>query len=300
MSQKSYIIYAPAYGGSAGVRVLYRLRETLEKLGFNAKIFCYTQNKNNKFSPDIFVVNPSKESRQQDIVIYPEVVVGNPLLFRNVVRFILNKPGLLGGETQYHPGEMLFAFDRFCHPEAPMLRVDMLERNIFFNAHAPKTHNCCFVYKKYPKIPLKEIADCIDIMMSWPKDRSELARLLQSTDILYSFDDTSCLLQEASLCGAKVKIYTPEGFKDYQFKDEFNAEQFQQQVDYFIRATQQMNYMGRINKKGYLSMGRFIAVYIFWHFLKAAYALLRIPALREKVLRIKRNLPYTIGGCYVR
>lgn len=300
MNKKSYIIYAPAYSGSAGVRVLYRLRETLENLGFNAKIFCHSKRKNKKSPPDIFISHISKESRQRDIIIYPEVIIGNPLLFRNVVRFMLNKPGALGGETQYHPGEMLFAFDRYCHPTAPMLRLDMLERDVFFDAHAPKTHNCCFVYKKYPKLPLKEIEGCIDITMNWPKDRATLVRLLQSTDTLYSFDDNSCLLQEACLCGAKVKTYSPEGFKDYQFKDEFNAEQLQQQMEYFINATQQMNYTGPINTKGYMSVGRFIQKYIVWHLLKVAYVLLRIPSLQEKVLRIKQTIPPTLGGFYVR
>lgn len=300
MDNKSYIIYAPAYSGSAGVRVLYRLRDTLAKSGFDAKIFCHSKKKNPKSPSDIFVSHPSAESRQKDIVIYPEVIVGNPLLFRNVVRFILNKPGFLGGETQFHNGEMLFSFDRYCHPSAPMLRLDMLDRDLFVDIKAPKTHNCCFVYKKYAKLPLKELEGCIDITMDWPKDRAELVRLLQTTDTLYSFDDNSCLLQEACLCGAKVKTYTPEGFKDYRFRDEFDAEQLKKQLDYFIDATQHMNYTGPVNKKGYLSIARFIPAYIAWHLLKAAYAVLRIPALQKKFLHIKQNIPHTIGGFYVR
>ena len=43
MERKKYIICAPLYSGSAGVRALYMLRDILEKKGFDAKIFCLSK-----------------------------------------------------------------------------------------------------------------------------------------------------------------------------------------------------------------------------------------------------------------
>ncbi len=45
------------------------------------------------------------------IVLYPEVVSGNPLKAAKVVRWTLNSPGLLGGDAHYADDEMVFVFN---------------------------------------------------------------------------------------------------------------------------------------------------------------------------------------------
>lgn len=297
--KKSYIICAPELSGSAGVRVLYKLREELEKQGFNAKIFCLVPLSKRQKNENIFVSDISLFDKQNDIVIYPEIVTGNPLYFRNVVRFMLNKPGLLGGETKYHYGELQFCFDRHCHDTAPMLRFDMINRTLFFDVHAPKNTNCFFVHKGGEGIHPPELEGCKKITMSWPSSQKALAELLQQTDTLYSFDDNSCLLQEAVLCGAKVKIITPDGLRDYTFNDEYNPQAFKEQLAYFIRTTQQAHYTGPVNAKGYISWPVFVLRWIQWHLVKTAAVCTGSKKLAKFASRLKNESRIINGGEYV-
>lgn len=90
----NYVIYAPPLTSSAGIRALYRLSVELEKRGLSAPILCY------KKTDGYHCINAfTKEMQENDIVIYPEVVRGNPLGFFRVVRYVLYYPGKLGGDT---------------------------------------------------------------------------------------------------------------------------------------------------------------------------------------------------------
>ena len=82
-SQKKwkYLIVTPFYrNNSAGIRVLYELQKHLIRAGYDAK-----------------TINEISHTAQDDeIVIYPEIVFGNPLKAKKVVRYILNVPGFIG------------------------------------------------------------------------------------------------------------------------------------------------------------------------------------------------------------
>ena len=95
-----FLIAAPDFTHrSAGVRALYRLCHHLNASGY----------------PAAMVPMPGHELRTRcewraprhdgpigdAIVVYPEVVSGNPFGAQKVVRWALNNPGLLGGDTSY-------------------------------------------------------------------------------------------------------------------------------------------------------------------------------------------------------
>lgn len=297
--KKTYIICAPAYCGSAGVRVLYDLRQQLEEHGYNAYIFCCTKDKQPKDYDPVTIKKITPHNREHDIVVYPEIIQGNPLLFRNVVRFCLNKPGVLGGDSSFHPSEMVFSYDDYCIPNIPHVRLDMLDRKLFINTHQKREFNCYFVHKggKWREVP--ELKGCIEINSSWPKTRAELARLLQQTHILYSYDENSCLLQEATLCGVQVKIITPHTIEDYKFKDEFDPNTLNQQLDYFIKTTQAMQYSGKINRKGYYPLSAYISFFLRRKLLQMAYLVTQLQSFKEKIKQLKKKAPFIWGGGYV-
>lgn len=291
LSKRKYIICASTFGKSAGQRVLYNLREELEDRGYEAFIFCYGKR---NYDPKVFIDKITDDNRQNDIVIYPEIIEGNPLRFRNVARYILQDPKFWGMSDAFDKREMLFAFDSFCYPNIPLLRADTIERNLFFDSHTPKDVNCYFVYKrgKFREVP--EIEGWTEINMHWPESREELAKFLQRTKYLYSYDCCSSVLAEAKLCGAEVKIITNDGIVDYKENDNFNKDKFSQQLDFFIKTTQSNNLVGDIDTNGSFSQLDYIMNKIYCFGISIIYMVSRSQKIKkflknEKLHKCNRN-----------
>lgn len=235
---KKYIIWAPAYAGSNGIRALYKLYDLLKERGYETFIYNTEENKNQDY---LFISEISPEMRQNDIVIYPEIVCGNPLQFQNVVRYVLYYPGENGGTEKYYEGEQIFTWSSAYYADVPVLFLSGIDRKLFCDEKLQKTQNCYFVHKRGKWKEVSELEGCVEINMSYPETRTELAQLLKTTDILYSYDDCSALLEEARLCGAKVKIIEEIGFKDYTTEEPFDSEELNHQLTEFIDITQSMN-----------------------------------------------------------
>lgn len=239
--KKNYIICAPPYGKSAGVRALYVLAESLMKEGFSVFIFPCALYKDGFY----YIDKITDEMRTNDIVIYPEIIMGNPLRFKNVVRYVLYYPGRHGGASTYHHSEQIITWDENYYPHVPVLTFPLTDIKLFYNDNSPKLHNCYFVYKgTFRDVP--EIHNAIEITMDFPALREDLGKLLRSTDILYSYDDKTALLDEAVACGVNVKIITQDNIID--FKDNYHeyVALTKEQLANFIEITQKMDYQGEI------------------------------------------------------
>ena len=218
-----YIILAPAYTRrSAGIVVLHELQKWLIRSGKDAMVMHF----NDPFNIE-----------DDDIVVYPEIITGNPLRAKRVVRYILNEPGKLGGTKQYDSSEILVAytehFSQFSN--GIYLEIPIIE-DFFSNQKQERTFNCFWVGKgRNTNHPAT--TGCMEITYQWPSSRRELAALLNKTNILYSYDDTTHLLTEAMLCGCTVKLI--------KNNIKINLEQppppapvvFQKQLEQFIQLT---------------------------------------------------------------
>ena len=293
MERKKYIICAPLYSGSAGVRALYMLRSVLEEKGFDAKIFCLSENPQNDLS--VFTNKITNDNRKNDIVVYPETVSGNPLLFRNVVRYVLNYPGHLGGDKKYHDGELVFSWSETYLKDVPLLRFDMIDRSLFYEDKTIKDTNACFVHKGASYQELSEVADAVKITMDYPETRSELADLLRRTKNFYTFDDNTSLGEEAALCGCRIYAFTSGGFKEVNVNSTFDNEKFLKQIDAFISLTQEMNYAGKINKSGHVPILKKIFARAVIFLLRLFYCLTGVKAIKNKMKQIKKRFLWQGG-----
>lgn len=228
----NYVIYAPTLTSSAGIRALYRLSEELEKRGFSAPVLCLES------SPGYHCINTfTKEMQENDIIIYPEIISGNPFGFHRVVRYVLYFPGKLGGDASFDEHEYVISWSHEYYKDVPVLRIPLIDRQLFYDAGLPKTHDCAFHHKDYGVHRQIESKNLVEITMNYPKNRSDLAKLLQTTETLYSFDQHSMLNDEAVLCGAKVLLVTDKGFIPYVYEPEDNS-LFERQLEEVIKNTQ--------------------------------------------------------------
>ncbi|WP_298068749.1 hypothetical protein [uncultured Mailhella sp.] len=239
---REYIIWTPPFCGSAGVRALHKLAEELRKHGQSVRLWSWGERR----AGFDYVERLTPHMREEGIAVYPEIVAGNPLRFRNVARWVLFFPGILGGEKSYHPSEKIFTWTQTYYPGVPRLFPDILDRKLFHDAGLPRTQDCTFVHKggKWKSIP--ELEGLTEITMSRPKTREELAHLLQTTGTLWSFDAHSSLLDEAYYCGAAVKVITEDGFRDFTPDLIFSQEVFERELAVFITETQALDYQGEL------------------------------------------------------
>ena len=241
--KKDYIIVALKYSKSNGIRTLYRLADALVSRGYNAYMFAPASDEINCN----FLTKITKAMKQNAIVVYPELIYGNPLNFNNVVRYVLYYPGKLGGEKKYNSQELIITFSSMYYQNVPVLSIPCLDKNIFYKDDSIKKDiDCYFVYKggKWKKI--EEFKNMVEINKNYPAKRQDLGDLLRRTKTLYSYDDHSLLLDEAIECGCKVKIVRQDGFEDYVSNYSNLVNNFDDQIEYFIKITQELD-----NKKAY-------------------------------------------------
>ena len=193
-------IVSPPYSHtSAGIRVLYRLNDILNELGQSSQIQDWK--------------TPCEIT--DEIVVYPEIIPGNPLKAKNVVRYLLNEPGVLGGDRTFPANELIIYYDHWIHeagcyaagyrlPDSHLCYISVIEPELFRETNKPKTKAVSFVgkgaYTQKTPVPTMEIT------REFPKTREATSELLQETTDFYSYDFHTALNLEAKLCGAKIWI----------------------------------------------------------------------------------------------
>lgn len=217
-----YYIVAPDYRRtSAGIRVMHQLCQALRQSGQEAWILADVLN------PDLDTPKLTDEIRARHkaqglvpIAIYPEVVGRNPLEAQVVVRYILNRPGLLGERPEYGERDLIYIYE----PELKdaVSRVDgvmtlpSINTAIFNNRDNPhdatRSGGCIYFgrHTEGSREHAELAARCTVITRDWPPTPEEMAALLRRSEKLYCFENTA-LSTEARLCGCPV-VMLPSPF----------------------------------------------------------------------------------------
>jgi len=217
-----YYIHAPAYSyRSAGIRVLHYLAHALRLLGEEA--YLVTEQLNPRLNTALLTPELREQhaaAELKPIVIYPEVVHGNPENSDLVVRYLLNRPGIVGGADDINPEEILYAYKKeFLPPgiEAPQLFTPTSDLSLFQPppAHTRRTGSLFFVSRAKPKLLTLDLlnqhpADALEVSHDHPRSPEELAKLFKSAEVLYAYEP-SATCTEAMLCGCPV-VYIPNPF----------------------------------------------------------------------------------------
>jgi len=224
MIKPRFLIVAPSFTHrSAGVRALYRLCHHLNQSGYPSAVIPFPGGNIDNFSPwNVFGYQGKIDDA---VVIYPEVVSGNPYKAAKVVRWVLNDPGLLGGETSYEANEIVFAYDpnkigivnqaiKTPIGQERVLWVGVVDPAIIYpDPKIEKVLNLSFTNKghvlsqKFPLAPTLGVKRLEDVT----PDLSSLGDVLRRTKTIYSYDHYSNFLREATICGCEVKTINVKG-----------------------------------------------------------------------------------------
>ncbi|WP_417511933.1 HAD hydrolase-like protein [Methylophaga sp.] len=212
-----YYIYVNNYSPkSAGIRALYSLCHVLNELGMEAYILGATEDHLSLRTPRLSITDVIRheKTRRIPIAVYPEVAKGNPYQLPNVVRWLLNKPGLLGGPESFDDDEFIYAYTADYIPEGesyPLLTVPVVDSSIFNNDDNPydnQRSGSAYYANKYI-VSGGKLTHHVKNAFSLCQDQSltpqQIADVLRRVEVLYCYEP-SAIVREATLCGCPTVI----------------------------------------------------------------------------------------------
>lgn len=236
---QKFIIFSPPYNEkSGGIVVLHKLCHLLNELGHDARLYPHNEqfiiDKNNFFKTLIVflkfeikalfkgyktnsslntpIMNPQKKPKISDdtIVIYSELVLGNPLKAKNVVRWLLHQPGFHTGKVMYNPGELLFKFnsaiDDFNYPgsktstqELKVIHYPLEHYNLEELPAKKKGVAYCIRKGKHKKL----VHDLSSSTLIDNLSHKEVAKVFKKSKQFISYDTYTAYSIFAVLCGCE-------------------------------------------------------------------------------------------------
>lgn len=149
------------------------------------------------------------------IVIYPEVVEGNPYKAKNIVRWFLHKPGYHTGRVVYGQNELYFFFksafnDPLINPDSDnCLTVKMLRSDIFYQTNFGDRSGSCYAIRKGKNKTIEhnlENSILIDNL-----SQVEIAKLFNKCETFISYDTQSFYSTLAVMCGCRSIVIPDKG-----------------------------------------------------------------------------------------
>ncbi|MDS4013417.1 MAG: glycosyltransferase [Candidatus Accumulibacter sp.] len=217
--RRPYYIWAQDYRqSSAGIRCLHYLCHALNELGEEAYITPAAMTHPSLRTPQLTdgIIRRHFLSGRTPIAIYPEVVAGNPLSVPIIARWLLNRPGHIGGDTHFEPSDLIFHFSNWCLPtgidDSKLLNLPTLDTAIFNNKENQndKSRNGLAYYaNKYlvagGRVAPEIAAGALSLGLETPRAANELAEIFRQSVALLCYE-LSSMIPEALACGCPVLI----------------------------------------------------------------------------------------------
>lgn len=242
-----FIVLAPPYQHrSAGIRVLHTLCNELNLSGHTAHLILFRFSDNGTrvdfytplgdadycselhAIPKLPACNDVSTFRaliDDAYVIYPEVLQGNPLNARRVVRYVLNKPDSNGYPMLEGKNDFIVTFSRQFwkepHWNAPMFIDDARFHDRETRPSVERTLDCTYFGKGVAYGECVKAPGSLFIDRNWPTDKEGLAALLRHTRYFFTWDVVTQTNIDALLCGAIPVVMRWAPFLPSIMKTEF-------------------------------------------------------------------------------
>jgi hypothetical protein len=217
MNKKTYIVDISTFlYNSGGIVAMHKLCHDLNALGETSYI---TSPITHKALNAPYVQN-RKFSKQDVVVIYPEITYGNPLQCKNVARWALNTPGRCAGvsEATFYDGlketDLIFKYsDYFALKDSTkcegLLTTTFVDSDYFFclNNNAERTGSAFFVKKGgvSKTIHPKDSVNLSSCEHNW----DHMGKALRSVKYFYCYDNACFWVVIAAICGC-IPIVVPD------------------------------------------------------------------------------------------
>ena len=199
-----FIVVAPPFSEkSAGVVVLHRLYDSLLALGYSAYLVIFA---NNTDGIHYYAMQSFERNLSREVVIYPEVLGGNPLNSRYVVRYFLNYEGKASGNF-VSPGKddfIIAYWPEYVNPHHAQIAYLVDAPPADFQGLTPamqRVMDATYIGKGRLYGECTVIGGSVEITRSWPETKNALYELLRQVRFLYNWDSISSIGLDALVCG---------------------------------------------------------------------------------------------------
>jgi len=200
-----FAVVAPDYTEiHGGVVALHRLCDRLNAIGYRAYI--HPIGAEGAIRPGWRT--PLRRGRllRDAVMVYPEIVTGNPFGSTLVVRWLLNRPSWFTGHPMDEgPDDLLVTFNAQITADHDVVSVPLIDPSTFFPKDRPGSGRLLWIGKG--TLPDEfDRSDMTLVTNSWPATRQALASLLRRADTLYTCDWLTSLIDEALMCATPVVL----------------------------------------------------------------------------------------------
>lgn len=157
----------------------------------------------------------TKNNIENAVVVYPEIIAGNPLGAKNVVRWLMHKPGFWTGVVDYGPEDLVFYFQEafYCkqlaQPNAGQLQVLHLRDDIYRQTNFGKRTGTCYILRKGAK--RKPVHDLNDSTLIDGLTHEQIAAVFNRVQMCISYDPYTLYSAYAALCGCTSVVMPEDG-----------------------------------------------------------------------------------------
>jgi hypothetical protein len=156
--------------------------------------------------------------RDDVVVVYPEIIFGNPLRARHVARWLLHEPGFHHRQVYFEHGEVQFRYLDL-HPVVRMPWVD-LSNHFLTVMHIPWQHytpapeghkregTAYMIRKGHGKQVIHDLSNSFQID---GKSHAEIGEIFRSVQTFISYDTKSIYSMLAALAGADSVVVPDDG-----------------------------------------------------------------------------------------
>lgn len=228
-NKKPYFIHAPSWTyKSSGVKVLHLLCHALNEIGETAFLIPISQIAGAYRHPELNVrdvsdigldINGWENFKKEfdPIIVYPDIIKGNPLEVKNVVRYLLAPVGKHGGDVIFPQTDMVYYYSTMLGDN--VLFIPTFNEDIFYKPIEGTPRSGAVYYAhKYHNIfgnPLSTMTYDATQITGTPQ---EIAGMLRKAEVCYVYECTEVAIQ-ALMCGCKV-IPIVTGFWDGMMPEE--------------------------------------------------------------------------------
>jgi hypothetical protein len=158
---------------------------------------------------------------RQAIVVYPEVVEGNPLRAKHVVRWLLHKPGFHTGQARFGADDRFFFYqkafdDAALNPDGDnLLKTVFVRDDIYRQVNFGERSGTCYFLRKGKGREI--VHDLSDSVLVDGLSHAELAPIFNRVQTCISYDAYTMYSMFAALCGCLSVVLPEDGVSKEQW-----------------------------------------------------------------------------------